>query len=181
MLKKQIRSTFRLEVFERDNQTCVMCGYKPQDVSYLDAHHIVSRKEMPFGGYCSHNGISLCTNRCNRHRGKDVCSDRCTLPHLDCHQKAEYFTSRGKSFLGYSPLELYVKINSSFKKAYEESLKINLNFIDSQAIINRINILEEKEIELQFKSINHETWELICDDREEQFVRQYGKARQSIQ
>lgn len=131
--------------------------------------------------HCSHNGISLCTDRCDRHRDKDLCTSRCTSPHLDCHQKAEYFTSRGKSFPGYSPSELYIKINSSFKVSYEESLRLNLNSVDSQVIINRINILEEKEIQFQFKSINYETWELVCDDREEQFVRQYGKARCSIQ
>lgn len=47
MLKKQIRNIFRSKVFERDNRTCVMCGYKPQNVLDLDAHHIVSRNEMP--------------------------------------------------------------------------------------------------------------------------------------
>ncbi len=179
MSKKQIRNIFRLEVFERDNQTCVMCGYKPQDVSELDAHHIVSRKDMPFGGYSLYNGISLCTDRCPLHQGKSTCSDYCDLPHRDCHYKAELFNSTGISFLNYSPIELYVKIRSSLKKAYEESLKLDLNNVDSQAIINRISILEKKEMQL-FDKTNCETWELICDG-EEHFVRQYGKARQSIQ
>ena len=46
--KKEIRSKFRKDVFERDNHQCKMCAKKGCE---LDAHHIVDRNDMPNGGY----------------------------------------------------------------------------------------------------------------------------------
>ena len=55
------------------------------------------------GGYVKENGISLCP---------------------DCHQKAEVFHSTGTPVEGYSPDDLYKKINSSYEKAVEASNKL---------------------------------------------------------
>lgn len=83
--KKQIRDNFRNGVFKRDNHKCVMCG-KPA----VDAHHIIDRHLMVNGSILE-NGISLCA---------------------DCHWKAEQFHATGASYPGYSPNELFRKINS---------------------------------------------------------------------
>lgn len=53
--KKMIRANFRDAVFGRDNYRCRICG-EPA----VDAHHIISRDIMPYGGYVKENGISLC-------------------------------------------------------------------------------------------------------------------------
>ncbi len=97
--KKLVREIFRNEVFERDKFECKMCGEKSQK---LDAHHITDRNEMPNGGYTKENGISLCPA---------------------CHIKAEqYHISQKQDFVeGYHPDELYLKIKSSFEKAWEAS------------------------------------------------------------
>lgn len=55
--KKLVRERFRDAVFKRDNHKCRVCFEKN---SKLDAHHITDRNEMPNGGYCKENGISLC-------------------------------------------------------------------------------------------------------------------------
>ena len=34
----------------RDDFRCVICGFKSDNVRDLDAHHIISRDIMPFGG-----------------------------------------------------------------------------------------------------------------------------------
>lgn len=49
------RDTFRLTVFERDNNKCVVCFSPAQD-----AHHILERRLWPDGGYYLSNGASLC-------------------------------------------------------------------------------------------------------------------------
>lgn len=106
MSKKEVRFNFRSACYERDKYSCVMCEFKstPEKAEEeLDAHHIYSRKIMPNGGYVAANGISLCST---------------------CHLKAEEFHSTGKAQPGWSPTELYIKINSSYEKAVEASKKL---------------------------------------------------------
>lgn len=104
--KKQIRETFRNEVFKRDEFTCQVCGKKHDTVETLDAHHITDRNEMPNGGYVKENGISLC---------KDVC-------HMRCEQ---YHISGGETWEdGLHPDDLYRKINSSKELAMLKSEKL---------------------------------------------------------
>lgn len=100
--KKQVRELFRNAVFERDKYMCKICGEKSLP---LDAHHITDRSEMPNGGYVQENGIALCPA---------------------CHLNAEqYHISQKQDFItGYHPEELYIKINSSFEKAWESSEKL---------------------------------------------------------
>ena len=106
--KKKIREDFRNACFKRDNFKCVMCGYKelkkekPLEDVY-DAHHITNRDLMPNGGYVKENGITLCPI---------------------CHERAEVFHSTGDSFPGYSPADLYKKINSSYERAFAASKKL---------------------------------------------------------
>ena len=63
---------------------------------------------MPGQGYVKENGATLCKG------------DKGT----DCHWKAEQFHLTGKSIPGYSPEELYAKINSNFEKALKASEKL---------------------------------------------------------
>jgi hypothetical protein len=81
-----------------------MCGIAgTQDT--LDAHHITDRKLMPNGGYVVSNGISLCA---------------------DCHIKAEEFHISGGDHvdIGWAPVDLYKRINSSFQRAFIDSEKL---------------------------------------------------------
>ena len=97
--KKEIRSKFRKDVFERDNHQCRMCAKKDCE---LDAHHITNRTEIVNGGYVSQNGISLCP---------------------ECHEKAEKFhITGGKEWVeGFHPDDLYRKIGSSKELAIKKS------------------------------------------------------------
>jgi hypothetical protein len=54
-MKLLTRTEFREGVFERDNNTCVMCQSPSQD-----AHHIIERRLFSDGGYYLDNGSSLC-------------------------------------------------------------------------------------------------------------------------
>ena len=95
-LKKLIRKEFREAVFERDGNTCKVCG-EPA----VDAHHITDRNEMPNGGYVATNGISLCS---------------------ECHKKAEVFHQTGQPFSDdFTPDALYKLIDSSYELALEQS------------------------------------------------------------
>ena len=51
------RNIFRIAVFNRDRDTCVVpdCNKVAED-----AHHIMERKLFPDGGYYADNGASLC-------------------------------------------------------------------------------------------------------------------------
>lgn len=98
MNKKQVRQTFRNEVFSRDHYVCQGCGLqssKETAEEELDSHHIINRTEFLNGGYVKENGISLC---------KDI-----------CHLKAEkYHITGGKEWeQGFHPDDLYAKIASS--------------------------------------------------------------------
>lgn len=105
--KKEIRRNFRDSCFKRDKFACVMCGVKASShdeaMSIFDVHHISPRIEMPFGGYVMENGITLCHND---------------------HLKAEEFYSTGVAIPGFSPEELYQRINSSKEKAMEASKRL---------------------------------------------------------
>jgi predicted restriction endonuclease len=106
--KKQVRSLFRDSCYKRDGFRCAMCGMKSSQEGVqqeLDAHHITDRSLMPNGGYVKENGISLCP---------------------ECHVKAEMFHSTGVAVEGYSPEDLYKKINSSYEKAVAASEKLGL-------------------------------------------------------
>jgi predicted restriction endonuclease len=105
--KKAIRKAFRDAVYKRDGYRCAMCGMKSskeQAQEELDAHHITDRNLLPNGGYVRENGISLCPT---------------------CHEKAEVFHSTGIAAEGYSPEDLYKKINSDLQKAIEASEKLS--------------------------------------------------------
>ncbi len=104
--KKLIRKAFRDACYKRDRYCCAMCNMKSSKdkaEQELDAHHITDRNLLPNGGYVKENGISLCE---------------------ECHKKAEEFHSTGISHPGYSPEDLYKKINSNYEKAVEESEKL---------------------------------------------------------
>jgi len=53
---KELRRSFREQVFERDNNQCRLCNCKEN----LDAHHITNRNHLPMYGYVVSNGITLC-------------------------------------------------------------------------------------------------------------------------
>lgn len=106
MSKKDIRKNFRRVCLDRDKYQCITCSFQStQDKAEidLDVHHITDRKQIINGGYCLENGISLCH---------------------DCHLKAEGFHSTGINYTGFSPDDLYVKINSSYEKAVAASKKL---------------------------------------------------------
>ena len=105
MDKKAIRDAFRTACFERDHYQCAMCGRKD---CKLDAHHIIDRSEILNGGYVPENGITLCAGE-----DKD-----------NCHWKAEQHHATGKAYPGYSPDDLYAKINSGIEQAWEASEKL---------------------------------------------------------
>jgi hypothetical protein len=69
-----------------------MCG---RNDCKLDAHHIKDRHEFTNGGYVKENGITLC----------DVPQG--------CHWKAEQHHATGIAYPGYSPEDLFAKINSN--------------------------------------------------------------------
>lgn len=99
--KKAIRANFRDAVFGRDNHRCKVCG---KESSFLDAHHITNRKQMPNGGYVLENGISLCAK---------------------CHVKAEeeYFAVI-ELHPNYASEKLYELIASSHSEAIKASEKL---------------------------------------------------------
>jgi HNH endonuclease len=104
--KKMVRQAFRDACYKRDGFRCAMCNMKSSKANAeqeLDAHHITDRNLLPNGGYVKENGISLCE---------------------ECHMKAEEFHSTGVSYPGYSPEDLYKKINSTLEKAIEASEKL---------------------------------------------------------
>jgi hypothetical protein len=100
-LHKEWRKTFRESVFARDSHKCKVC----QCNELLDAHHITDRHEMPNGGYVLSNGISLCS---------------------ECHLKAEqYHISNNTTHVDeFHPNDLYKMIDSSYEKAYNDSINL---------------------------------------------------------
>ena len=145
-----------------------MCGHKPENEDELDAHHITSREEIPFGGYVAANGITLCTDRC--------------FDSQNCHRKAEYFHGTGAAYPGYTPVDLYARIKSSYKLAFEASLKLGISQTDADGLIRTIGAISTEELEICLRlceGINLETWELACDELNEDniLIRAYGKGR----
>jgi hypothetical protein len=55
------RAQFKVDVFQRDNHTCVFCDKKA-----TSANHIMDRKLFSDGGYYLDNGVSVC----DEHRWK---------------------------------------------------------------------------------------------------------------
>lgn len=98
-LKKLIRQKFRDAVFDRDKHMCKFCKNNVQ----LDAHHITDRSMMPNGGYVATNGITLCQLH---------------------HKLAELFHETGQAHPGFSPEDLYRLIESSYEKAYHDSMNL---------------------------------------------------------
>lgn len=125
MTRKQLmRKNFRDAVFKRDKYACVVCGFQssPEKAEHeLDAHHVTPREQMPNGGYCKENGVSVC----------DPSKSGKPLAH-GCHYQAEQILLRIRDgfdppqnpedpFYKYTPAALYAKIGSSFEKALEAS------------------------------------------------------------
>lgn len=125
--KKEIRKTFKDEVFKRDNYTCKVCGngpYKELADRFFDAHHITDRSEMPNGGYVKENGITVCKEPKGliSKDGIDGITDF-EIQSSSCHMKCEIFhISSGTEWdKGLHPDDLYIKINSSKSLAIEKS------------------------------------------------------------
>jgi hypothetical protein len=93
---KRWRKEFNEVCLKRDGNKCVFCD----KTNGLNVHHITDRHEMPNGGYVLSNGITLCSEH---------------------HWMAEQWHITGTAESGYHPFDLYTKINSSAKKAYEDS------------------------------------------------------------
>lgn len=98
--KKEVRKAFRDAVFARDKYCCRTCGEPYRDEAPLDAHHIIDRHDLPFGGYVKENGISLCAA---------------------CHLEAEEWHSIGVPLAGFTPEELFALIGSSLDAAIAAS------------------------------------------------------------
>ena len=98
--KQRVRECFRSAVFKRDGHKCCFCSITEN----LDAHHITDRGLMPNGGYVLSNGITLCSEH---------------------HLLAEQFhiTNGQSPAPGFTPEELYKRVESSYEKAYNASLK----------------------------------------------------------
>lgn len=117
--KRKIRRKFRDDTFERDEYKCRCCSQDYSEMnfpeSFLDAHHITDRSEMPNGGYVKENGISLCKEN----------FDELGFLKESCHMKAERFhISGGKDwFTNMHPDDLYKLIGSSKELAIKKSGK----------------------------------------------------------
>lgn len=125
--KKEVRRKFRDLVFQRDGYRCVCCGFqssKEEVEESLDAHHITPREEMPNGGYVKENGVSLCDPSKSGGAARD-----------GCHFKAEevlearaagnqYDPEPDDPYHPFAPEQLYVAIDSSWKLAVEEALRL---------------------------------------------------------
>lgn len=111
--KKETRSKFRKDVFERDGFTCQVCGEHRSEED-LDAHHITDRSKMPKGGYVKENGITVCQN--DKEKGHE----------LTCHMRVEQFhISNGENWEdGLHPDDLYRKIGSSIEDAISASERL---------------------------------------------------------
>jgi 5-methylcytosine-specific restriction endonuclease McrA len=111
--KKEIRSNFRKDVFERDNYTCQVCG-ETRLAEVLDAHHVTDRSLMPNGGYVKENGITVCQEDIEEgHK-------------LTCHMRVEQFhISNGENWEeGLHPVDLYTIIGSSEEIAISSSVRL---------------------------------------------------------
>ena len=108
MFKKKllIRDNFRNAVFVRDGFKCKVCN---ADEVKLDAHHILPRITMPYGGYVIENGISLCKL---------------------CHIKAEALSNyvnyaiQCDNYPGYLDIDLFELIGSSEEIARQASERL---------------------------------------------------------
>jgi hypothetical protein len=120
--KKKIRKLFRESVFKRDKFTCQICGQayiseqSSPSLGFINAHHIIDRNEMPSGGYCKENGITVCDKN-GKFPGE-----------ISCHMLVEQWHITGgdesKVSKEYRPKSLYKKIGSSYELALERSKKL---------------------------------------------------------
>ena len=100
------RILFREGCLERDGHKCVFCDATDN----LDVHHITDRHEMPSGGYVMSNGITVCAEH-----------------HLKCeaYHMVHFFHYIDNEYdENFSPSALYIKINSTFETAFNDSLNL---------------------------------------------------------
>jgi len=150
--KKLQRDEFRFSVLQRDKCRCVICEFSPSSLDELDVHHICDRNKMPFGGYTTSNGISLCTDR--------------TPGSSNCHRKAESFHETGIIIPGYTPSNLYAKIKSSHWEAYHKCIKEYLNDRSFAVLLQQFRhvLAEELAVCLHLEcDLNETTWLLACE------------------
>jgi hypothetical protein len=120
MDKKEIRKHFRLQVLQRDNYCCRMCGkagkdrqggegwkkfHRTEPATMLDAHHITDRHNMPNGGYVTENGIAVCD---------------------ECHAEAEKFHQNIECKANFLPEALYKLIGYTYNQAVAAAAKIRM-------------------------------------------------------
>lgn len=128
--KREVRDSFRNDVFKRDNYTCKVCGYGPFEynpVDIFDAHHITDRSKMPNGGYVKENGITVCKDAKPNFAAlidPELYHEIFTM--LSCHMRCEQFhISDGENWEeGLHPDDLYKKVDSSLELAIRESKKL---------------------------------------------------------
>jgi len=96
---KRWRKQFNYECLTRDNFKCVFCNVTEN----LDVHHITDRHELPNGGYVLSNGITL---------------------YPEHHLKCEQYHIKGECEEIFTPNALYIKINSTFDAAFNDSLNL---------------------------------------------------------
>lgn len=165
--KNGARLKFRNDTFERDGYQCRMCGHKPDTNQWLDwplpcdAHHIVDRHLMPFGGYVKANGITVCPK---------------------CHEYAEYFHATGTAHPGYAPADLFKAIGSSYDAAFKDALSLGYQADDVAEWIICLEQIGRKELELAAffgEPPDSNTWDLSCVelDVDEPTMLLYGKGR----
>lgn len=160
--KGDLRVQFRNDCFKRDNYQCRMCGYKPDSKAFLDwplpldTHHIVDRSLMPSGGYVTANGISLCH---------------------DCHLWAEEYHALGVPLPGYSPSDLYAKIESNYEWAVLLSDALSPDDL-IEVVVCREKV-QIKKRELFGDKLDADSWELTCLELGEtnSTILLYGKGR----
>jgi len=96
---KRWRKAFNDGCLERDGHKCVFCDITDN----LDVHHITDRHEIPNGGYVLSNGITVCPEH---------------------HLKCEEYHMNGTCEKNFTPNALYIKINSTFETAFNDSLNL---------------------------------------------------------
>jgi hypothetical protein len=117
---KRWRKNFNEVCLKRDQNRCAICKAVETDNIKLDVHHITDRHEMPNGGYVLENGITLCDQEiCSNHSNPSKVREDIK----SCHKRAESWHTHiyGKPFDGFSPDDLYRKINSSKSLAEQKS------------------------------------------------------------
>lgn len=110
--KREVRRRFREAVFERDRNTCVVCGLVSADAAGLDAHHVWPREKMPNGGYVRENGVTLC-DHVKAQTSTDGCHARAERILAAHFELGADLPTEGEPDYEVSPHALYAKIGSS--------------------------------------------------------------------